>query len=107
MSYLEHARVEAWKRWEERGQTGVTHFLVVRIEVDFKSPIELREKVEIGLGLERIGRTSFTYRYRIEAAGRVAAEARSTQVCFDPASQAPIPVPDDLRKVLGSLLLET
>lgn len=106
VSYLEHARVEAWQLWKKRGRTSVTHFLVARIEIDFKSPIELGEKVEVGLGVERIGRSSFAYRYRVEAGGRVAAEAMSVQVCFDPKSQAPIPVPDDLREALESLALE-
>ena len=105
VSYLEHARVQAWRAWKERGQTSVTHFLVARIEIDFKSPIELDERVEVGMGVERVGRSSFTYRYRIEAEGRLAAEATSVQVCFDPKSQAPIPVPDDLREALGTLAL--
>ena len=103
VSYLEHARVSAWLEWRERRRTSVSRFLVVRVEVDFKRPIGLDDPVEIGMGVSHVGRSSFTYRYRVEAGGECAAEASSVQVCFDESTQRSIPVPDDLREVLEEL----
>jgi acyl-CoA thioester hydrolase len=105
VTYLETARVALWR--ERLGFTGSARdlpFIVARVTVDFRSPIALADPVTVGLAASRIGRTSFTFAYRIEASGRLAAEAETVQVCYDYALGRPVPIPDELRAGLTSLL---
>ncbi len=106
VSYLEVARVKLWRsRFAFRGGAADFPFIVARIEVDYRSPIELGDTVVVGLGVPHIGRTSFTFAYRIEASGRLAAEARSVQVVYDYARSAAAPIPGELRERLAALTL--
>lgn len=105
VSYLEMARVALWR--ERLGGRGVDDipFLVARVEVDYRRPVWLDEPVEVGLGVARLGRSSFDLRYRVEAAGALAAEAVTVQVVVDRASNRPVPIAPDLRGRLGALVL--
>ena len=102
VTYLEVARAELWRRLGGGEGTAIP-FVVARVEMDYRRPVTLGQRVEVGVALERIGSTSFTLRYRIEADGTVAAEARSVQVAVD-ASGRPAPVSGSLRRALETLL---
>jgi acyl-CoA thioester hydrolase len=104
VTYLEFARMRLWQ--EHFGFAGSARdipLIVARVAVDYRSPIGLEHPVEIGVGVSEIGRTSFTFRYRVEAAGRLAAEAETVQVCFDYASGRPVPIDDTVRRSLEAL----
>lgn len=105
VSYLEMARVALWR--ERLGGRGIDDipFVVARVEVDYRSPVELYDGVEVGLGVSDLGRSSFALAYRVEAAGRVAAEAVTVQVVVDRASGRPAPIPSELRARLAALSL--
>jgi len=106
VTYLEHARLRLWKeRFGFAGSARDIPIIVARVAVDYRSPIGLEHPVEVGVGVSAIGRSSFTFRYRIEAAGRLAAEAESVQVCFDYAAGQPVPVDAELRRSLEALRL--
>jgi acyl-CoA thioester hydrolase len=108
VAYLETARLRLWQaRLDFSGSARDIPIIVARIAVDYRSPISLEDRVEIGVGVKSIGRTSFSFAYRIEASGRLAAEAESVQVNFDYANGRPIPVDDTLRARLGALALPT
>jgi acyl-CoA thioester hydrolase len=101
VSYLETARVEAWMTWIREGRlAAVVPLLIVRLEIDYRRPIALGEPVEVGLGVKRLGDRSFTLAYRIEAAGELAAEAETVQVCFDRETGRSAALPADLRAAL-------
>jgi len=53
---------------------------VARAEIDYRRPIHLGEEVRVGARVVRVGRTSFAMDYRVEAAGELAAEARTVHV---------------------------
>ncbi len=104
LTYMELARVRIWQeRFAFSGSARDIPVIVARIAVDYRSPIGLEDPVEVGIGVTHVGRTSFTFRYRVEAAGRLAAEAESVQVCFDYSAGRPVPVDEDLRRRLEGL----
>ena len=106
VSYLEVARVTLWR--ERLGFTGTARdlpIIVARVAVDFRSPIALEDAVSVGVAVKHLGRTSFTFAYRVEASGRLAAEAETVQVSYDYAAGNPVPIPDDLRSRLTALVL--
>lgn len=106
VTYLEIARMRLWQeRFGFSGQASEIPYVLARLAIDYRSPILLDDTVEIGLGVTRIGSTSFTLVYRVEAAGRLAAEAESIQVEVDLATGRPRPIPADLRELLGTLAM--
>jgi len=82
LSYIELARVRYFERLGAlegalgRGEAPV----VARAEIDYRRPIHLGEEVRVGARVVRVGRTSFAMDYRVEAAGELAAEARTVHV---------------------------
>jgi len=107
VTYLEAARLRLWQeRFSFSGSARDVPIIVARVAVDFRSPIGLAERVEVGVGVKEVGRTSFSFGYRIEAAGRLAAEAESVQVCFDYSAGRPVPIDDELRRRLDELRLD-
>jgi acyl-CoA thioester hydrolase len=104
VSYLEVARVELWReRLDFTGSARDLPFIVARVAVDFRSPIALEDEVSVGVAVTRVGRTSFTFTYRIEASGRLAAEAETVLVHYDYALGKPAPIDASLRARLEAL----
>ena len=106
VTYLEHARLRLWReRFGFTGGATEIPFIIARVVVDYRSPIALADEVEVGIGVSRVGRTSFTFAYRIEASGRLAAEAETVQVHFDYAAGEPSSIAEKLRADLAALRL--
>jgi acyl-CoA thioester hydrolase len=104
VTYLEIARVRLWQeRFGFSGEPSEIPYVVAHLAIDYRSPIRLDDRVEIGLAVTRIGSASFT----LEAAGRLAAEAESIQVQIDLATGRPQPLPADVREFLGTLAIPT
>jgi acyl-CoA thioester hydrolase len=106
VTYLEVARTRLWR--ERLGFTGSARdfpLIVARVAIDFRSPIALEDAVRVGVAVTHIGRTSFTFVYRVDASGRLAAEAETVQVAYDYASGKPTAIGDDLRCRLSALLM--
>ncbi len=101
VSYLELARVRLWQaHFGFSGSAREIPVIVARVALDYRSPIGLEDPVEVGIGVTHVGRTSFAFRYRVEAAGRLAADAESVQVCFDYGAGRKVPVDAALRRRL-------
>ena len=106
VTFLETARVRLWqKHFDYSGSAHDIPIIVARVAVDYRSPVGLEEPVEIGVAVKRIGRTSFTLAYRIEASGRLAAEAATVQVLYDYSQGRPVPITGELRGKLEGLML--
>lgn len=106
VTFLELARLRLWQqRLGFSGSAREIPIIVARVSVDYRSPVGLEDRVVIGLGVKEIGRTSFTLAYRIEASGRLAAEAETVQVLYDYALRKPLPIAAELRKKLAALRL--
>jgi acyl-CoA thioester hydrolase len=67
----------------------------------FKSPLELGEQVTVYLRVSELRNSSFIIEYRVEGAeGRLAATARSVQVCYDYEERRSVPIPNAWRGVI-------
>jgi acyl-CoA thioester hydrolase len=99
-NYLEQARLHYMR---ELGflppnaiQVGI---IIAEAGCRFKSPLRLGEQVTVRARVSEFRRTSFIFEYRIEGEdGRLAATARTVQVCYDYEGQRPGPIPDEWRE---------
>lgn len=103
VSYLEFARVAIWRRYGSMGRSSDVPFVVARVVVDYRAPVFLDDDVRVGVRVVRIGEKSFSLAYRIEASGRLAAEAETVQVCLDHETGQTIAIPESVRAVLSRL----
>jgi len=106
VTLLETARLRLWQ--EHLGFVGSARdipLIVARVAVDFRAPVGLEDPVEVGLAVKHIGRTSFTLVYRIEASGRLAAEAETVQVHYDYGKARAVPITGELLAKLEGLRL--
>ena len=106
LTYLEQARFAHWRAvWGfnfEGLPEGTPGVILARAEIDYRIPARYGDLLEVRIGLERIGRTSFTYAYEVvDQAGKVVANARSVQVMYDYAVGKPAPLSDELKSKLG------
>lgn len=105
-TYFEQARFHHWLALGYDLRTlppGVPGFILARAECDFEAQVTYGDELEVRLTVSALGRTSFTYDYELVnvATGERVASARSVQVCFDYGTQAPVPIPEELRRLLG------
>jgi acyl-CoA thioester hydrolase len=86
-------------------QTSVVVGLVVETSCTYFESVTFPETVEIGLGVERLGSSSVTYRLGIFRQGGklAAAQGRFTHVYVERATQRPVPIPAALRTALEAL----
>ena len=79
--------------------------LVVETSCSYFESVAFPETVELGVGVERLGTSSVTYRIGVFRAGgeRAAAQGRFTHVYVDRVTQRPVPIPADLRAALEAL----
>jgi acyl-CoA thioester hydrolase len=95
-TYLEQARVH-YLREVGLLPTDPTDIGIIIAEAScrYKSPLALGERVTIRMRVSELRNASFTFEYQMEGEdGRLAATARTVQVCYDYQSRSPIPIPD-------------
>ena len=80
--------------------------LVVETRCAYFAGLAFPQNVEVGIGIERLGSSSITYRLGIfaEGEGGAAAEGEFTHVYVDRGSRKPRPLPDAWRAKLETLL---
>jgi acyl-CoA thioester hydrolase len=81
--------------------------LVVETGCRYAAPLTYPEPVEIGLGVERLGTSSVTYRIGVFAKGgkTAAAEGHFTHVYVGRESRRPVPLPEPWRTKLTAIQL--
>jgi 4-hydroxybenzoyl-CoA thioesterase len=72
-------------------------FPIVKLEIEFVSPVRYGDTLEVALAIERVGGASVDIRYEATVSGRPVFSARSTLVAVDGRTFRPVPVPDWLR----------
>jgi acyl-CoA thioester hydrolase len=106
LTYLEVGRVRLWaERLDFAGTARDLPFILARVGIDYRAPIRLGSRVELGMGVSALGRSSFTFACRLEADGHTAADAETVQVYFDYGIGRPRPIPDELRRNLARLAM--
>jgi acyl-CoA thioester hydrolase len=78
------------------------NMILARLEIDFRSPVELGETVEIDVKPTRVGRKSFDLEYVMRAGDRVVAEAKTVLVAYDYAQARSVELPDAWRERLAA-----
>jgi acyl-CoA thioester hydrolase len=80
--------------------------LVVETRCTYFESIAFPDRIEVGVAAVHIGRSSVRYRIGVFKAGvdQAAADGMFTHVYVDRAGQKPVPIPEDLRRVMEQLL---
>ena len=99
-NYLEQARLHYMRELgflpPNSTDVGV---IIAEASCRFKSPLKLGERVTIRTRVCEFRRSSFIFEYRIEGGdGRLAATARTVQMCYDYEDQRPSSIPDEWRE---------
>lgn len=107
--WLEQARIEYFRRVGllDGGPVGP---ILARQAIDFVDPVTYPDRVEVAVGVSRIGTTSITLSYLAtsrEKRGAVVMKAESVIVVFDYAAGKKTPVPAELRERIEALACAT
>ncbi len=101
-TYLEQARVHYLHGLDlvtdDPSEVGM---ILAEATCQFQSPLKLGENTTIHVRVSELRNSSFIFEYRMEGQdGRLAALARSVQVCYDYAAQRSIPIPKRWRATI-------
>ena len=97
-TYLEQARIA----YLSPNGAQVEDMILARLEIDFRSPAEQGETIEIAVTATRVGTKSFDLEYVVSAAGRVLAEAKTVLVAYDYATARSVELPDEWKERLAA-----
>ena len=77
--------------------------IVADVHVSYVAPVEMRQKVRVGVRISRIGNKSLTFEYQMEDenANQVLAKAETVMVAYDYHNHASQPVPAEWREAIG------
>ena len=101
VTYLETARAELWR--ERFGGGTAIPFMVAHLEVDYRRQISLDDRVWVGVRVSGLRGARYSFEYRVEANGELAAEAVTVMAHVRPGERRPSRIPDDLRARLAAL----
>ena len=90
-TFLEQARIA----FLESNGAHVGEMILARLEIDFRSPAELGERVEIAVTPTRVGTKSFDLEYVMRVGDRVVAEAKSVLVAYDYETARSVEIPHE------------
>ena len=103
LTYLEETRIAMMDAiGVSRLMTREKSWILARSEIDYRLPAVMGDVLRIEVHPGEIRNSSFDLRYRIvrDADGRLIAEARSVQVCYDYVHGHPTRVPNEWRERL-------
>src|SRR5204862_1150738 len=80
----------------------VGNLILALLEIDFRSPVELGETVEIEVTPTRVGTKSFDLEYVMRSGERVVAEAKTVLVAYDYEQARSVELPGDWRERLAA-----
>jgi acyl-CoA thioester hydrolase len=99
LRYLEWARQKYWLAMRGTTDFWEIDFVVARAEIDYRASARMGEVLEIEIHVTRMGTSSFDFAYRLTGPdGRLVAEAKTTQVCYDWERRASMPLSDERRR---------
>ena len=100
LTYVESARLGWWQKVTGRAGIDGLDIILARTEVDYRSPVSLGERLEVGVRCAVIKRSSFVLESEIVEldSRRVVAQARNVLVYYDYAAGRAVPIPPELRR---------
>src|SRR6266511_3216141 len=97
-TFLEQARIAFLSRYGAETE----NMILARLEIDFRSPAEVGETIEIAVTPSRVGTKSFDLEYVMRAGERVVAEAKTVLVAYDYATARSVELPDAWKERLAA-----
>ena len=97
-TFLEQARLAFLSQYGAH----VQNMILARLEIDFRSPVEFGETIEIAVTPTRVGTKSFDHEYVLRADERVVAEAKTVLVAYDYAEARSVEIPDEWKERLAA-----
>ena len=97
-SYFETGRVTLVKDPANGLVPNGMNWMMVRLDMHFRAELKWPNRIEMGLGLAKFGRTSVTFDQVIFCEGRCVASAQTTTVLVDLATRKPTPLTAELVK---------
>jgi len=102
VAYLSEARAR-WMRHLDPDGRLFRPSVVADVHVKYVSSLVAREAFRVGVTVTRVGTSSVTFGYRVEAGdGRLVAEADSVEVMLDPQTRRPRALSDEARRSLAA-----
>jgi acyl-CoA thioester hydrolase len=100
LTYFEIARTHYWAQLFGIQSYDEFGFLVVRTECNYRSPARFGEKLRVAAGISTLKSSSFVFDYEVTelGSGRLIADGKSVQACFDAKEKRTIGIPAELRK---------
>lgn len=102
LTYLEQARVHYLRELGlATGSPDDIGMILAEVTCTYRAPLSLGEQVTIRVRVSELRNSSFIFEYRVEGGdGRLAATARSVQVCYDYQAGHAVPIPDRWRSTI-------
>jgi acyl-CoA thioester hydrolase len=95
-TYFETGRVTLMKSPEFGLTPPGLAWIMVRLDIHFRAELHWPGKIELGLGVVKLGRTSVTFEQVVFSEGRCVASAISVGVMIDEATRRPTPLTDEV-----------
>jgi 1,4-dihydroxy-2-naphthoyl-CoA hydrolase len=81
-------------------------FVIVHVEADYLAPLNVGDKLNVHVEVEKIGNTSFTMVYHIYKEDKtLVGKAKTTHVTIDKKTRKKISIPPHLKKLLHKFLI--
>ncbi len=102
LTYLEQARVHYLRELGlVTGGPDDIGMILAEVTCTYHSPLEMAEQVTTWIRVAELRNSSFIFEYRMEGEdGRLAATARSVQVCYDYETGHSVPIPARWRETV-------
>lgn len=96
--------VSPYNRLVHDGGYGSLRILLATLDVERLAPVSTDAAVRIGIGVRRVGRTSFVYGYGVLDGDRLVGRGETVTVLAD--ADGPAPLPDELREQLAASMID-
>lgn len=80
-------------------------FVIVHSEADYLQSLRVGDVLEVHVGVERIGSSSFTMLYHVYRSGELAGVAKTIHCCLSAKERVKVAIPDRFRKMLEKYLI--
>jgi acyl-CoA thioester hydrolase len=100
-TYFETGRVTLVKDRSKGLMPPGLGWVMVRLDMHFRTELHWPGKIELGLGVVKFGRTSVTFDQVVFSEGRCAASAQAVTVLIDEVTRKPVPLTAELKGNFG------
>lgn len=99
-TYAETARIQFFRDLK----VATTRMILANLSMDFRYQAKYTDDMAVETSVMALGNSSIKLYQKMLSASNLAAEVTSVVVCFDYQNNLPIPIKDDMRKVLENYL---